>query len=258
MRHRLPSPSILSRREFAAQSLGSLLTFTLLDMLLATDALADEVKPVTVKWVADVNQMALDLKEQRFDQLAWQQKTEELFAQVDLEDLLRLIDFERLTTNLKLVDSGARSLSFRFREIEGVPTKLAFGRQIFALKEGRSVVPHGHNNMATAFLILRGDFHGRHFDRVEDEKGYYLIRPTIDRQFGPGECSTISDYKDNVHWFTAKTGPAFILNVHVLDVKRDGTESTGRVYLDPQGEKLADGLIRARRLSYKEVHQVYG
>lgn len=258
MRHRPPSPSVSSRREFAAQSLGSLLTFTLLDMLLATDALADEVKPVTVTWLADVNQLAQDLKEQKFDQLTWQQKTEELFAQVDLADLLKLIDFEKLTTNLKLVDNGARSLGFRFEEIEGVPTKLAFGRQIFALKEGRSVVPHGHNNMATAFLILRGDFHGRHYDRIEDEQDAYLIRPTIDRTFAPGECSTISDYKDNVHWFTAKSEPAFILNIHVLDVKRDGSESTGRVYLDPQGEKLAGGLIRAKRLDYKEVHQLYG
>lgn len=258
MRLSSPRTSVASRREFAAQSLGSLLTYTLLDMLLATDALAAEVKPVTTKWLADVNQMAQDLRDQRFDQLVWQQKIEELFAQVDLDDLLRLIDFERLTTNIKLVDNGARSLSFRFQEIEGVPTKLAFGRQIFALKEGRSVVPHGHNNMATAFLILRGDFHGRHFDRVEDESDHYLIRPTIDRTFGPGECSTISDYKDNVHWFTAKSEPAFILNIHVLDVKRDGTESTGRVYLDPQGEKLAGGLIRAKRLGYKEVHQLYG
>ncbi len=30
-----------------------------------------------------------------------------------------------------------------------------------------------------------------------------IIKPTIDRKFSPGECSTVSDYKDNVHWFQA-------------------------------------------------------
>ena len=64
-------------------------------------------------------------------------------------------------------------------------------------------MPHGHDNMCTGFIILRGDFIGKHYDRVEDNKDHYLIKPTIDRTFKPGECSTISDHKDNVHWFKA-------------------------------------------------------
>src|SRR5206468_4696834 len=114
--------------------------------------------------------------------------------------------------------------------------------------KGRSVVPHGHNNMATAFLILKGDLHGRHYDRLEDQKEHVLIKPTIDRPFKPGECSTVSDYKDNVHWFQATSESAFIFNIHVLNVRPDSGEATGRVYLDPNGEKLKDGLIRARWL----------
>jgi hypothetical protein len=110
----------------------------------------------------------------------------------------------------------------------------------------------------TAFLILRGEFHGRHYDRVEDEKEHYIIKPTIDRKFTLGECSTISDDKDNVHWFQATSDTGFIFNIHVLDVRPGTTEPTGRVYLDPNGEKLKDGMIRARRLNYKEVHELYG
>src|SRR5438874_1237195 len=82
---------------------------------------------------------------------------------------------------------------------------LIFGRQIFAMARGRSVVPHGHDNMATGFLVLKGTLRGRHYDRVEDHKDHYLIRPTIDRSFKPGEYSTVSDHKDNVHWFTAES-----------------------------------------------------
>ena len=185
-------------------------------------------------------------------------KIEELFAKVELGDLLKYIDFERLTKDLQFVDNGARSLSFKFHEVEGSPKQLAFGKQIFALKKGRSVVPHGHNNMTTAFLILGGEFRRRHYDRLEDEKEHYIIRPTIDRKFTVGECSTISDYKDNIHWFENTSDTGFIFNIHVNDVRPGGTQPTGRVYLDPNGEKLKDGLIRARMLSYKQVNELYG
>lgn len=259
----LPNPASpdsdgMSRRAFARQTIGSLLTFSLLETLYAYDLFADEVKPITVKWLADVNRLGQQLKDQKFSQTDWQKKVEELFAEVELADLLRLVDFERLTKNLKFSERGARSLQFKFREIDGVPTKLVFGKQIFALKKGQSVVPHGHNNMATAFLILKGDLQGRHYDRLEDHEEHFIIKPSIDRRFTVGECSTISDFKDNIHWFQAITEPAYILNIHVMNVNPDNKEPTGRLYLDPQGEKLAGGLIKAPRIEYEESIKRFG
>ena len=118
-------------------------------------------------------------------------------------------------------------------------------------------MPHGHNNMATAFLILQGDFRGRHYDRLEDDGEHIIIRPTIDRAFATGEHSTVSDHKDNVHWFTATSEQAFIFNIHVMNVDPE-KKNTGRVYLDPNGEKLSDNRIRARRVSSGEVYRLYG
>jgi len=248
----------LNRRDFTQQALGSLLTFTLLDTLFQRDAFADSIKPVTAKWLADVNQLGVDLKDEKLKQLEWQKKIQELYAQVDLPDLMRLVDFDKLSKNVDIPDHGARSLSFKFQQIEGVPTKQVFGKQIFALNKGRSVVPHGHNNMATAFLILKGDFQGRHFDRLEDLEKHMIIRPTIDQKFGPGGCSTISDFKDNVHWFQALSDQAFIFNIHVDNINPNSGKSTGRVYLDPNGEKLSDGRIKARLINYDESNKLYG
>ena len=247
-----------SRRAFNAQALGSLLTFSLLETLARYDLFAAEVRPQATRWLSDVNQLGLDLKGASIDQLEWQKKVEQLLAQVDLPDLLSLVDFDRLTADVDFAERGERSLRITFPKVEGLPTELSFGKQIFALRKGRSVVPHGHNNMATAFVILKGDLRGRHYDRTKDEPGYMLIKPTIDRKFGPGECSTISDYKDNVHWFQAITEPAFIFNLHVMDVNPNPTQPTGRVYVDPEGEKIAGGLIRARRIGYKEANKLYG
>ncbi|MEX0979101.1 MAG: hypothetical protein WDZ48_09630 [Pirellulales bacterium] len=247
-----------SRRTFNAQALGSLLTFSLLETLCRYDLFADEIRPNAIRWLADVNQLGADLKGQKLEQLAWQKKVEELLPQVDMTALLELIDFERLTSKISFAERGERSLRLSFPKVEGVPTELSFGKQIFALKEGRSVVPHGHNNMATAFLILKGDLRGRHYDRVQDEPGYMIIKPTIDRKFTPGECSTVSDYKDNVHWFQALTEQAFIFNLHVMGVKPGTTLPTGRVYVDPHGESIDGGLTRARRIGFKEANQLYG
>ena len=248
----------LTRRGFTQQALGSLVTFSLLETLCRHDLFADEIKPITVKWLAGVNQLGFDVHDQKVGQIEWQHKIEELFAKVELADLLKYVEFDKLTKDLQWVDQGARSLNVKFHEAAGTPEKLAFGKQIFAVKKGRSVVPHGHNNMTTAFLILDGEFRGRHYDRLEDEKEHYIIKPTIDRKFVASECSTISDYKDNIHWFEATSDRGFIFNIHVNDVRPGSSLPTGRVYLDPNGEKLKDGLIRAKKISYKEVNELYG
>jgi len=248
----------LSRRDFAKATLGSLLGYSLLETLFRKDAFADEIKPTAIHWLKDVNTLASDVREQRITQVEWQKQIEALYRKIELSDLLRLVDFDALTRDVKIVDNGANSLRPRFPKVEGLPTEFVFGRQIFALKKGRSVVPHGHNNMATAFLILKGDMRGRLYDRLEDEESHILIKPTIDRSFAAGETSSISDYKDNVHWFQALSESAFIFNIHVLNVRPGSGESTGRVYLDPNGEKLSDGLIRAKKLGHKEAHDIYG
>lgn len=246
----------LSRRTFNHETLASLLTFSLLETLFARDLFAEEIKPVTAAWLAEINELGADIKGGKVEQLQWHQQVEDLLAKVDLTDLLAFVDFEKLTGDLVFRDRGERSLRPEFPRVEGLPTDLVFGHQIFALTKDRSVVPHGHDNMATAFLILQGQFEGRHYDRLEDDREHMIIKPTIDRAFGPGEFSTVSDHKDNVHWFKATSDTAFIFNIHVMDVVPQ--KRTGRVYIDPQGEKLEGERIRARKISAGEAFKLYG
>ncbi len=257
--------SCVTRREFAQSAARSILTLTLFETLCQYDAfgvrrsvLGASGQTLGIDCVRELDAMSRDVKADRIKQTEWQKKAQEVLARVDLRDLLRCVDFEQLRRRVKLKERGARSLRFELRGIDEPERKLAFGRQIFALKKGRSVVPHGHNNMATAFLVLEGELHGRHYDRVVDEDASVLIRPTIDRKFGPGQYSTVSDYRDNVHWFKATSDRAFIFNIHVLGVDPDDNKDTRRVYLDPAGEKVRDGLIRARRINYREAHALYG
>jgi hypothetical protein len=246
-----------TRRQFTQQTLGALLTYSLLETLFRTDAFGESTRVLAARWLKELNDLSQDIKQSRLPQVEWQKRVDELLARVDLADTLRLLDFEKLTANIKYRDQGELSLRAKLPAVEGLPTDLVFGHQVFALAKGRSVVPHGHNNMATAFLILKGDFHGRHYDRLEDDGPWMIIRPTIDRAFTAGEHSTVSDYKDNVHWFTATSDQAFIFNIHVMNVDPE-KKNTGRVYIDPNGEKLSDGRIKAKRVTSGEVYRLYG
>lgn len=247
-----------TRRAFNARLLGSLTAFGLVETLFSHDLFAGDVKPIIHKWMIELHELCKDVKDRKIKDLDWQEKVEALYKRVDLAELVKFVDLDRLAKTVKFPDNGARSLGVDVSKVEGLPKGFTLGKQIFALKKGRSVVPHGHDNMCTGFIILGGQFTGRHYDRVEDHKTHYLIRPTLDRTFKPGECSTVSDHKDNVHWFTAESDTGFIFNIHVLNYNPENKNPTGRVYVDPQGEKVSGGLIVAKKMTSAECHKKYG
>jgi hypothetical protein len=244
-----------TRREFA---LGAMAAFAFFKSLPGKDVFASAIRPLAGHWLADLDALGRAAQSQKLPQLEWQSKVEELLGKVPLEDFLKYIDFEALEKKgMEFNGKGAKSLRIDFPKAEGVPASLVFGRQLFALKKGRSVVPHGHNNMATAFLILKGQMRGRHYQRHADEPKHLILSPTMDKEFGPGGVATISDVKDNVHWFEALSESAFIFNIHVVGVT-PGKKGAGRVYVDPHGEKLEGGKIRSRIIEEDEADKLYG
>jgi hypothetical protein len=247
-----------TRRSFNRKLLGSLMTYGLIETVFSRNLFADAVKPVVQKWLIDLHELSKDLKDQKIKDVDFQTKMEDLFKRVDLAELIAFMDLDKAAKDVKFPDLGAASLGVDMSKVEGLPERLVFGKQIFAMRKGRSVVPHGHDNMCTGFIVLRGEFNGKHYERLADEKDHYLIKPTIDRAFKPGECSTVSDHKDNVHWFKAESDTAFIFNVHIMGYNPDNLNAPNRVYVDPQGKKTKDGLIVAKKISSELCHKKYG
>jgi hypothetical protein len=254
----MPEPESISRRQFVGSALQSLTALVLIQGLWSRRLLGDDTRPIVDDWFKELNAISRDVHDHRNKDVEFQQSLERLYQRVNLDALLKTLDFDRIAPAVNFPAIGAKSLPVDFSHIGGLPVKLPFGAQIFAMRKGRSVVPHGHDNMATGFLVIKGNFRGRHYDRVEDHADHYIIRPTIDREFRLGEFSTISDHKDNVHWFTAEGDTAFLFNVHVVDTNPENSKKPGRVYVDPMGEKLAGGLIKAPKISYGKVNQLYG
>ena len=247
-----------TRRSFNAKLLGSLAAYGLVETLVRRDLFADDVKPTVHKWMVELHDLSRSVKDGKIKDTDFQAKLEDLYKKCDLPELLKLIDFDKVVKTAKLPDNGAANLGIDLSKVEGLPQTLVFGKQIFGLKKGRSVVPHGHDNMCTGFIVLAGTFTGKHYDRVEDNKDHYLIWPTIDRGFKPGECSTISDHKDNVHWFKCDSETGFIFNVHIMGYNPENKKNAARVYVDPDGEKTSGGLIVAKKVTSAEAHKKYG
>jgi hypothetical protein len=247
-----------SRRTFNVKLLGSLMTYGLLETAFSRNLLGDAVKPILHKWLVEMHDLTRDVKDRKLKDTDFQTKLEELYKRVDLAEFLKFLELDRLSQTLEFPEKGAKSLGVDLTKVEGLPRQLVFGKQIFALKKGRSIVPHGHDNMCTGFLVLRGEFSGKHYDRIEDNDDHYLVKPTIDRAFKPGETSTISDRKDNVHWFKAESATGFIFNIHVMGYNPDNPKRSSRVYVDPDGEKVAGGLIKAKKITSAEAHKKYG
>jgi len=248
---------VQSRREFQSRLLGSAITFGLLELLHSRDLFADTVKPTIDKWFLELTTMTNDLKDRKLTDLEFQTKMEDLYKRVDLKSLCSLIKLDDVEKK-PLPATGAASYGFDLSKVEGLPAKIGFGKQIFGCKKDKSIVPHGHANMCTGFIILKGKWHGRHYDRLETKVDHYIVKPTIDREFGPGELSTISDHKDNIHWFKSLSDTAYIFNVHVIGYDPMIKDAGGRLYLDPEGEKLAGGLVKAPKMTSADCHRKYG
>lgn len=245
-----------NRREFLKQSLGTVLTFALLDSLFASNAFQPAVRPIAAQWVKELNEICQDLKLQRLSQGLWQTQVEQLFQKIELAELLQFIDFERLIKGLQYPDLGVATRPVQFPKLEGLPERTVFVKKIFGMKKGRAIIPHGHSNMASAHLVLKGGFHMRHYEKVDGQADHLLVRPTIDRMAGAGDVSSVSDERDNVHWFVANTETAFTFDVIMLNLNQKEYDIQNIDILD--GESLSNGLIRAKILKVEDALKKYG
>lgn len=241
-----------TRREFNQRTLGLALSWSFLSTLAACDAFPDEISPIARAWLLDLEELSRSVKGGEIEQIEWQDQVERLFARVELKEILALLDPEQLARRASYDRPCVRPVPYEFPRVRGLPRERTFGHQVFALRKGQAIPPHGHYNMATLFLVLSGRFHGRHYDRIEDHPEHMLVRPTIDDIFVQGGISTISDYRNNLHWFETESETGLLFNVHVHHIDPE-VDAHGRVFVDADGEVLGDGTLRMAKLTPPEA-----
>jgi len=184
------------------------------------------------------------LAEGRMSPTAWQESVEEVFRGASADELLRALDVESLIAAAPEAIRGAVILPLSPRLPGLGPVR--YLTKLFVLRAGRGNPPHAHDHMTSMHYVLRGRFRVRHYDRVRDEPGAIVLRPTIDRELGPGEATSVSDRRDNVHWHFAESD-GILLEVICAELSGLPTE---RHLVDPvRAEALGEGLLRAPRVS---------
>jgi hypothetical protein len=185
--------------------------------------------------------------------LDWQRAGAEFCDGLDVQELCRAADFEHMAARLPLLPRGTSAEAIRLLDGQ------AFTPKIFAMGKGRAIVPHGHRNMVSQHLVLQGEMRGRHYERLRDEAGWLVVRPTIDKVFRTGDFSSISDQRDNVHWFVTSSERAYTLDAIVDNLDRSRPYPYKIDFVDPEraaAEK--DSRLRLPRIGLEESLQKYG
>ncbi len=220
-------------------------------------ALAGPVASIVERGLHAMCELATELRAGHVSPTAWQDQMSDLVASLDAAELAEAIELSRLAAELSpLPDDRARVRELRFDALGRALADAGVRTKLFALGPGRAIVPHGHQGMVSMHWVLRGAMHGRHFDRVATTARDVLIRPTIDRVLRAGDASSISEHRDNIHWFVAMEGPAYAFDVIVSHL--DPQRPHGRVYLDPRAATPEGDVLRAPRLSPAQARRRYG
>lgn len=246
----------MNRRAFTKELLATVSSFALMDSLFAYNAFENKIKPIADHWAIQLNEFCSDLRTESIDAAQWQAHMEGLYQQIQLEDLLKFINFNNLIKGFKYPDLGVHTKPVKFPKLSGLPEQTAFMKKVFGMKKDRAIIPHGHSNMASAHLVLKGEMHLRHYEKIRQEEENLIIKPTIDHIAKLGDNSSISDEKDNVHWFIANTETAFTFDVIMLDLNGQSYDIQNiDIY---ESQNLSNGTMSVPILDVHTALKKYG
>jgi hypothetical protein len=103
----------------------------------------------------------------------------------------------------------------------------------------------------------------RTFDRVEDLETAILLEPTRDEISRPGALVSMSDARDNAHWFEGMSEQPSIsfdipIGVTPKKVYRHPAEGYNQIFLDPTVAPRADGRIEAPIIKFEQSKLRFG
>lgn len=236
-----------TRRQFSRRMLETAAAASLLRLAFTSQAFASPVQPVTEAWAGRVSELARDYRLQALTATQWQDATEVLNRKIPLHELMSYIDFDRIAAGLQRQAQGEHNQTIWIPGLDWKTHRI--WTAIFILPAGQAVPPHGHNGFVGAHLVLQGKMRARTFDRVIDEPGRMRLKPKIDAAFASGDTISMSNDRDNVHWFAAADGPVFTFDINVVSTEKrtyaNPTERQGRIFLSPKAGLHGDGLIEA-------------
>jgi hypothetical protein len=244
----------IDRRSAIAGALAAL-TFALLGR--EVSAAAPQRRMPARDWIERQGELARALKGGQIAPLQWIVEAERLAGEIEVAELMAEVNRAQVTQQALPSTNDPRKSSIRFLDADGAPRKLGYGAALFAFAPHNVITPHGHRHMVSSHLVVEGAFRVRNFDRLEDEEGAMIIRPTRDYIAATGQLSAMTPDRDNIHWFVPNGGPAMTFDVIISGID-PGAADYEIEAIDPLGgTMLADGTIRAPKIGFEAASDKY-
>jgi hypothetical protein len=246
----------MTRREFSRNALLTLTGLAFLDVLFRQQLFANSIRPIADHWLKQLHTMCSDLKTNSISPVEWQTKIDEFHRKLPLEDLIKIIDFEKSIEKFEYPDLGVVTMDPLLPKVDGVSEKYSFKGRIFGMQKDRAIIPHGHRNMTSCHRVLQGEFLLKQYDRIKDDINHMFIKQTIEEIGKPGSFSSISDDKDNIHWLVANTERAYTFDVIVFGLNEKPTEIDNIDIYD--AVKTENEILKVKKIKVEEALKKYG
>lgn len=209
-------------------------------------------------WVRRMVGLKDALRSGHIDVTRWQVQAEALNRSIPLKDLTAYLNLDALTHSFTY-GSGLAEVRDPLlpRELIGSAGMRQWFVRVFGLRRGGAIIPHVHNNMVSAHLVLHGSFHARTHDRLVDLADAVVLRPTRDGLLNAGDILSMSDRRDNQHWLIAREDRSMTLDVGIVGLPASWAyvlraNATNMIYVDPTAAPDRDGTVVAPVISFEQ------
>lgn len=245
----------LTRRAFLEGAAKNAGLWAVIAAGLSQHAFASTIKTDMEAWAARIQAECADLRAGVISDAQWRAALADLTARVAIEDILKAINFDRLKTETPFAEKGVSTSRTMLPGLGG--KRLSFTSKMFAIGPGRAIIPHGHENMISAHLVLSGDMRLRQYNKLAREADALLIEPSVDKRIGPGALSSISLTHDNIHWMTTDTG-AWTLDIIMTNIDENMQKAYDIYNLDMDVAVFSGDVLRAPIISVADALRKYG
>jgi hypothetical protein len=209
------------------------------------------------RWLRLQGELARGLAQRTLSPAAWHRGVNELSSQVDLESLAHELRRAKIRDAGEPFGHDPKKRFVTVLDDDERPVRLGYGLALFDFGPDSVITPHAHRYMASAHMVIDGRVRVRTYDRIRDEDGAIVVRPTQDVLAEPGHAAAMTTLKDNVHWFAPRSRQAMTLDV-IIDGLEPGRERYLIEPLDPlRAKQLPDGSFRAPVLSFERSMDLY-
>lgn len=235
--------------------LGTSAAALLLGTLARTPAWAGGTPAELDAWARELVGLNEALRDGAIAATDWQDRVEVLNRGVEVAALVDYLDVEALTQRFtyesRLADTADPLLP---PEIAGARRRWFI--RVFGMRRDGAVIPHVHNSMVSAHLVISGAFHTRTADRVADIEDAVVLRPTRDGVMGVGGVISMSDDRDNHHWMVAQEDRSMTFDVGVVGLPansehRHDANRYSMIFVDADRPPERDGNIVAPIMSFE-------